>query len=320
MRFGFRNNSGQVATDGWYIFGGMLFEDTTLSLTLCRCDETGDYPTGVYALVDGVRHDPTGGTSVKTFSISPAAGAVEFHGFCGPAEKISKGVILIDPDGFVFDITQGFDPEEPTLHALAGMTVTLMVDEPDLGGWVQWPAHLYDQVNPQVTGDDGYYAFYTPPGRFTLRVTGADGFQSWRSPVITVKNELVHLNVPLTPISSENVQLVNLTVTGPDRPVVHLRTGETVEWSAETIPNLSPESRKLYTENPVIRPLSALDPLTSTLGFDGGMMTPGQGYRRKFDENGVYLYDDGLGHTGHVVVGMAPVYLPVVLAGDLGSP
>jgi hypothetical protein len=313
MRFGFRNTAGQAATDNWYIFGGRAFEDTTLSLHLCTCSETGAYPTGVYALVNGVRYDPAGGTSVKTFSITPAGGPVEFHGWCGTSEKISKGTILIDPDGFVFDVTKGFDPEDPTLHALAGMTVTLLVDEPDLGGWVQWPAHLYEQVNPQVTGNDGYYAFYTPPGKYYVRVTGADGFQSWRSPLITVKNELVHLNVPLTPISSQNVQVVNLTVTGPDRPVVHVKPGDTVEWSAEMIPNISPESRRLYTENPVLRLLSALDPLSDTLGFDSGMIAPGQSYRRRFDEKGVSFYDDGLGHTGRVMVGIVPVYLPVVL-------
>ena len=157
----------------------------------------------MYAIVNGAVVDPDpGGLSVKTFHINPAGGPVEFHGWCGPVEKVSKGTILIDPDGFIFDVTQGFDPDNPTQHALAGATVTLMADEPDLGGWVQWPAHLYDQVNPQVTADDGYYAFYTPPGRYYVRVTGKGGFQSWRSPVITVKNELVHLNVPLTPITS----------------------------------------------------------------------------------------------------------------------
>ena len=50
-----------------------------------------------------------------------------------------------------------------------------------------WPAHLYNnQVNPQVTGADGYFAFFTPPGFYYLQVDGKPGYQPWRSPVIQV--------------------------------------------------------------------------------------------------------------------------------------
>lgn len=106
--------------------------------------------------------------------------------------------------------------------------------------------------------------------------------------------------------------MVNLTVTGPDRPVVFVQPGDTVEWDAEMIPNIAPQSRQQYTENPVLRLLSAEDPLISTFGFDGGMMAPGQIYRRKFDQDGLYSYSDGLGHDGIVAVGSPKIYLPVM--------
>jgi hypothetical protein len=93
---------------------------------------------------------------------------------------------------------------------------------------------------------------------------------------------------------------------------VFLNPGETLQWLAETTPDISPESRQRYTENPALRPLSALDPLSDTLGWDGGMMIPGQVYSRRFDQVGVYAYDNGLGYTGQVIVGMTPIYLPIV--------
>jgi hypothetical protein len=315
LRYGFRDNDGKLATEKWAFFAGTGLLNSTLSLHLCICPGRADYPTSTWVVVNGTKYNPAGGSEhIPTFSIPSASGAVEFHGMCGGNEIINHGTILVDPDGFIFDVTQGFDPNDPAKqYVLPGATVTLMVDEPDLGGWVQWPAHLYEnQVNPQVTGADGYFAFYTPPGHYYLQVSGKDGFQTWRSPVITVVDKLVHVNVPLTPISNQVDQTVNLTVSGPARPMVFLNPGDTLEWLAETTPEISTQSRQSYTDNPVLHPISALDPLTNTLGWDGGMMAPGQVYQRRFDQQGVYSYDNGLGYTGQVLVGMTPIYLPLV--------
>jgi hypothetical protein len=130
--------------------------------------------------------------------------------------------------------------------------------------------------------------------------------------VITVTGELVHVNVPLTPISGTYTNLINLTVTGPDRPVLVVPSGSAVAWAAEMIPNIRPESRRQYTDDPVLRLLSALNPLTSTLGWDGGMMAPGQIYVRRMNAAGSYSYNDGLGHVGLVIVADHSVYLPLV--------
>jgi len=58
-----------------------------------------------------------------------------------------------------------------------------------------------------------------------------------------------------------------------------------------------------YRSNPLLRVLSLLNPLTNPLGWDSGLMPPGQSYLRKFDKLGTYLYSDGAGHTGQVIVG-----------------
>ena len=313
-RFGFRNNDGKLATENWQFFAGLGLENSTLSLHLCVCPGGVDYPTETWVMIGGQRYNPTGGEPhIPTFSIPAASGAIEFHGMCASGELINHGLILVDPDGYIFDVTQGFDPISPTLHAITGVTVTLMVSEPDLGGWVQWPAHLYDnQINPQITADDGYYAFYTQPGQFYVQVSGKAGFQDWHSPVITVTNQLVHMNIPLTPITTENIHPVNLTISGPDNPIVFIKKGDTVEWLSELIPNLSPESRQKYTENPVLRLLSELDPLANIFGWDSGLLAPGKTYLRQFTEDGEYLYSDGLGHTTRVVVGGLQFFLPSI--------
>ena len=91
-------------------------------------------------------------------------------------------VCTVDPDGTVFNVTQGFDPEDPTVNAIAGVTVTCMMSMPEWGGWVPWPAQLYDdQENPQVTGEDGYFRVLhaarevCPPGGGRLRNSRTGG-------------------------------------------------------------------------------------------------------------------------------------------------
>jgi hypothetical protein len=312
-RFQFRDNSGKLATENWLFSAGTGLVNSKLTLAMCPCPGSIAYPSAVTVHVNGNDYFAVG-DKIKTFTIPAASGAVEFRGVCPSGLVVNHGLILVDPDGYIFDVTQGFDPNNPTQHTLANATVTLIVDEPELGGWVQWPAHLYNnQVNPQMTGPDGYYAFYTPPGDYYVKVTDKTGFQFWRSPVITVTNKLVHLNVPLTPISNQNIRRVNLTVTGPDKQIVYVPTGGTVEWLSEMIPNISPESRKRYTEDPIIWLLSEIDPLTNTLGWDGGMMAPGQIFQRRFDQDGEYFYSDALGHIGKVYVGSLKIFLPIIL-------
>ena len=194
---------------------------------------------------------------------------------------------------------------------------------PAWGGWTPWPAHLYNnQQNPQVTGDDGYFAFFTPPGDYYLQVGGLPAassgltttYQSWRSPVVTVISDIVHVNVPYTPLPDAVTADVLLTVDGPSPAVITVLQGSTVAWTVDVAGTLPPEMRMAQFENPSLRPLSDLDPINFTRGFDGGMMTPGQVYRRRFTTPGTYTYPDGTGHTGHVVV-VTQVYLPLVMRG-----
>jgi plastocyanin len=284
--------------------------------------ETGD---GVHYLPTGQYFPPDFSSIIYTFGISFPPGATQpviaVHAMYGGQEMIAYLLLkLIDPDGYVFDVTQGFDPISPTLHAIAGVTVTAYVSMPEWGGWIPWPAQLYnDQVNPQVTGEDGYFAFFTPPGSYYLQVEGKgatdqrSGYQPWRSPVNEVISQVVHVNVPLTPWPEGNVYPVTLSPQGITPAVITVPVGSQVEWLSTLTGGDILRDLLRFSDNPLLRPRSDLDPLTDTRGWDGGMMVPGQSFRRQFTEAGVFSYTDGAGHTATVVVTGRRIYLPLVL-------
>jgi hypothetical protein len=110
----------------------------------------------------------------------------------GSIWDLLMGLILIDPDGYVYDAAQGVEA------VIQGATVTCDMYDEDYQTWERWPAELYEsQINPQVTGSDGYYAFFVPPGLYRVKAT-AFGYDPHTSPDIRVINEVVHYNIPMT--------------------------------------------------------------------------------------------------------------------------
>ena len=313
--FHFVNDQGRYSTNDFELPGVYGFSGTQLHLYSCCDKETNPFTVKA----DGITYTtPTSHVGrMWTFTIG-AAHDVTVQSQCqvGGANP-SHGTVLIDPDGFVFDAKKGALYDSLTgvlapVKAIAGITVTAYEFVPEWGSWIQWPATLYNnQVNPQVTGSDGYFAFFTPPGKYYLQATGANGYQSWRSPEIVVTSQAVHANIPLTQWSVDPVKQVILTPDGPSPATINVTSGSTVEWvsspgAASTLSNIAS-----LTENPITRILSSLNPLTSVLGFDGGRLAPGQVYRRQFDKAGTFTYTDGYGKSGQVVV-TGKVYLPAI--------
>jgi hypothetical protein len=319
-------------TRNWQIPGEYGFWDTQLHLYSC-CTE-GDQSMTVTA--DGVDYAPASRDGHwYHFNITGSAHDVTIRSQCGDDVSEEGGEVLIDPDGFVFDVDQGGDYDAETgmfapVQAISGVTVTCMVSMPQWGGWVPWPAHLYDQVNPQVTDDDypdgitttGYFAFFTPPGHYYLQVEGvpsagsgqAPVYQEWRSPVVEVITQIVHVNVPYTPWAEGVAATVDLTAGGPDPAVVTVPVGSAVEWTAALGVGDTLTDLVTWSENPILRLESALDPLSDTRGFDAGYLEPGRIYRRAFAYAGVYTYTVA-GYNGRVMVisEQHKIYLPLVM-------
>ena len=320
--FYFRNDQGRYASNDFVLPGVFGFWNTQLHLYSC-CDHNDTNPFKVTA--DNVVYTTPSAHDGRwwTFTIG-AAHTVIVESQCQgggtpPSGHTTYGQVLIDPDGFVFDQTQGGHYDQATgmyspTQSIAGITVTAYVSVPEWGGWLPWPAQLYnDQINPQVTKADGYFAFFTPPGSYYLQATGANGYQAWRSPVIEVITQVVHANVPLTPWTTNVASHITLAPDGPSPAIITVPLGSSVEWLSAlgTSPTITDLVR--FTDNPVLRILSARNPFTDSLGFDGGALIPGQVYRRQFSQLGTYSYSDGAGHTAQVVVTNARIYLPLVL-------
>ncbi len=318
--FHFVNDQGRYATNDFQLPGIYGFSGTQIHLYACCNMESSPF----IVRADGVEYTTPSSHDGRmwTYNIG-SAHDVMIKSQCSVGEgRSSHGTILIDPDGFVFDASRGGQYDTLTgvfapAKALSGITVTAYEYIPEWDTWIEWPASLYDnQVNPQVTGANGYFAFFTPPGKYYLQATAANGFQAWRSPVIEVISQIVHQNIPLTAWSSRQVTQVTLTPAGPSPAVVTISAGATVEWisSPGSVPNLTTLIR--LAKNPVTRILSSLDPLTDVLGFDGGRLAPGETFRRQFTQAGTYTYTDGYGNTGTVIVtGSASspyTYLPLI--------
>ncbi len=261
--------------------------------------------TGEYA--DFHHRGPAHKMSVNV-ECCPADPAVEQLVGCDTSRS-KAGPVLIDPDGYVFDTTRGLVDEA----LIPGAKATCMWLDEANNAWVQWPAHMFeDQVNPQITGEDGYFAFFTPPGFYYIDIEGPEGWQRWRSPVVQVISEIVHVNVPYTPVYE--AADMSLTVSpagieddqGADAARLSVDAGAIVEWRSFSGAELSDEEISAHLNSPKMRILSSLDPLEEPAGFDSGVVSLGASFRHRFDTPGVYAYSTGLGPSGAVVVAGEP--------------
>lgn len=89
----------------------------------------------------------------------------------GQTEEINVD-ILVDPFGFVYEVEGGKQKKLP------GALVILYVYKD--GKWQIWDAQMYNQVNPQLTKDDGVYGFIVPEGLYYLEAR-KDGYELYKS-------------------------------------------------------------------------------------------------------------------------------------------
>jgi len=184
---GFRDDSGRYASTGWKVPGAFGFWDTELHLWVCGCPPPDDeHEPDTQVIADGAVYLPEPSADNFLLFNLGSAHEVQYRFLCGDNIYTSDGTMLIDPDGFVYNNTVGFD------HKVESATATCYWRNA-AEKWVEWPAHLFaGQENPQTTGPEGYFAFFTPPGFYYVKVRDPMTFQSWLSPVVQVKNEIVH--------------------------------------------------------------------------------------------------------------------------------
>ena len=121
---------------------------------------------------------------------------------------------------------------------------------------MQWPAQMYNnQKNPQVTGKNGYFAFFTPSGSYYLQVDDITGYQSWRSPVVQVITQIVHVNIPFTPLPATAGYTVTTTPRGQVMPaVITVPVGSSIAWLSDLIATTSVTEVAQYHADPAVHP------------------------------------------------------------------
>jgi subtilisin family serine protease len=104
-------------------------------------------------------------------------------------KKVADPTWIYDPSGFVYEVDES--------NRVEGVTATAMFwDEADRS-WKQWDAEWYGQINPQVTGRDGKYAWDVPEGKWKV-VFSKDGFVTAESDELTVLPPHTDVNIGMT--------------------------------------------------------------------------------------------------------------------------
>jgi hypothetical protein len=106
-------------------------------------------------------------------------------------------IVLIDPSGFIFNEEKGED------WRLPGATVVLQYFDPEIETWVNmnieaYPGRMSPITNPQITGEDGRYAWDTAEGDYRV-IVSRPGFATVTSREVHVPPPVMDLDVALTP-------------------------------------------------------------------------------------------------------------------------
>ena len=102
-------------------------------------------------------------------------------------QKITDSKTSVDPSGYVYETFED--------NPLKGVTATIYFENDD-GGMEVWDAEEYNQVNPQLTGDNGSYAWDVPEGFWQVIYT-KDGYETAVSEKMEVPPPRLDVNVEL---------------------------------------------------------------------------------------------------------------------------
>ncbi|MRH41200.1 DUF11 domain-containing protein [Aquibacillus halophilus] len=114
-------------------------------------------------------------------------------------------IVLIDPSGYVFEGSMD--------NRLQGATAVV---EQQVGTrWQQWNAEFFNQINPQVTDEDGRYGWDVIEGNWRVIFSKAD-YETYTSRTVVVPPAETQLNVPLVRIAKPIVNSITPVDGGTD--------------------------------------------------------------------------------------------------------
>ncbi len=295
-----RDDTGRMDETGWSVF--LRPEHTyTVAVYLCCADPNAQVTLQVGGLTV-VLTDPDGDGWYEGTFTTPArlSGIIRLCVTCGLIRHCFDGIVLIDPEGTVYD--------RQTRQEVEGALVACYQKQTGTGGagvFDLWPAADFSQVNPQTTAADGYYSFFTPAGTYRVEVT-KDGYQRHLSPDLVVVDDPVTYDVYLAPEITEDADYtITIGPLGFDPAVLSAFKGAVVEWV-----NLDTELHASVSVTPTLE----AGGLSSADAWSSGLLAAGESYKLRLGTPGTYTYRDGENGivTGQIEVA-PPVYLPIVL-------
>lgn len=308
--------SGRLDESGWSVFlrPGHTY---TASLRVCCSDPNGQVTMEI-GDISLTLTDPDGDrTFTATFTVPVGGrftGTVRICVTCELIRRCSDGQVTIDPEGTVFDVLTG--------QPIASATVSCMQAGLSAASGQQvfslWPAEDFDQINPQSVAADGYFSFFTPQGTYRLNVN-KPGYQSYESPDLTVVDTPVHFDVPLTPLVSEATdQQISITENGFEPAVITVEPGTVLEWI-----NAGTEVHSSTSITPSVSfdDATAAGVTAGSAGWDSGLLTTGESYKRQLTTEGTYIYRDSANPDATAtiivkastpVVTESKIYLPMI--------
>ncbi len=306
-----RGSDGRTDATGWQIF---LRPGQTYTVSVTLCCEVGDGEAAL-TLTDGSEiplTDPDKDnvyTGVfTTLTDKPVSGSMKLCVTCAKIKVCSDGTVLIDPEGVIYDLTTG----KPIPMSMA-TCFQAQSDGTSVGGvavYSQWPAADFGQINPQTTGEDGYFSFFTPAGAFRVEAWG-QGYQPYRTEDLVVVDAPVERNIPLTPLVEKKADYV-ITVgpNGFDPAVLSVTVGSVVEWvNVDSSDHASVSS-----------PQTLAATFAPVVGWDSGLLLGGESYKRQLDNEGTFAYVDSASPLHQATLIVTPVqstqkyiYLPLIM-------
>lgn len=226
--------------------------------------------------------EPGGGDEPGGGGEEPGGGGEE-PGSEGPQEPgISEPVPdrpkpVIDPSGYVYEAVEN--------NRLEGVSASVYEVNKTTGERTLWDASVADQVNPQTTGEDGYYEWFVPEGGWSVTVskegyeayttgkddgsgaTQADDGSTWYMPVPPVQ---LDVNIGLTSLAAPEVESLTAATDGVyiafsqymkvaslTNNVFTLKAnGKDVPFTVECATEYAPDGTTALTRSVILRPTS----------------------------------------------------------------
>jgi plastocyanin len=234
--------------------------------------------------------------------LAPLAVPLELSIRSGAVEAIYQGALAEAASNVVYDASTG--------ESVTGAQVTALESNGTPAGaalFDAWPAEDYGQTNPQATGSDGAFGFWAPAGLYRLSVE-RQGYQSYRSWDMSIVDDLLAEDVPLTPlVNGPADQIIEIDGDGFDPPWIRVAPGSIVRWVNVDVTDHTATS---------IQPALA-GPGTLQLGaWDSGVLSSGDAYTLTVETEGTYTYGDRANRSNTAAILVAPdnmIYLPLLL-------